>query len=178
MRVFLIAALSLALTAPCLAQTTDTDPATKDDIILYFGTMHSYDMINRMMEVQSQSMRQLMHDQLEQENALPADFDTRMKKALDELIKGMPVDEMIQAMIPAYQNHFTHGDITAMNAFYSSPVGQKVLQVLPSVMQEGMQALNPVLNKYLTEWKEKMQKEFKDTEKSAPKTQKDPAVQN
>jgi hypothetical protein len=25
----------------------------------------------------------------------------------DELIKGMPLDEMTQAMVPAYQKHFT-----------------------------------------------------------------------
>lgn len=175
MRVLVIATLSMLLCAPCLAQTADTDPATKDDIILYFRTMHSYDMVQRMMEVESQSMRQLMHDQLVEENALPADFDTRMKKILDELIKGMPVDEMVQAMIPAYQNHFTHEDITAMNAFYSSPVGQKVLQVLPTVTQEGMQEMMPILNKYLTEWKEKMQTEFKDKEKSAPSAPKVPS---
>ena len=168
MRAFPIAILTIVLCAACVAQTADSEPATRDDVILYFRTMHAYDMVSRLMEVQSQSMRQLLHDQLEQENALPADFDSRMKKILDELVKNMPIDEMIQAMIPAYQNHFTHGDIVAITAFYSSPVGQKVLQVLPSVVQEGNQEMMPILNKYVTEWKEKMQNEFKDM-KNTPK---------
>ena len=162
MRSLWMAALCLLLSAPCLAQNADTDPATKDDVILYFRTMHSNDMVQKMMEVQSNSMRQLMHDQFEKEGNVPADFDTKMQKMMAALIKDMPVDEMTQAMIPAYQKHFTRGDIAAMNAFYASPVGQKVLQELPVVTQEGMQEMMPVLSKYLTEWKEKVDKELKD----------------
>jgi hypothetical protein len=84
---------------------------------------------------------------------------------MDDLRKGMPADEIIDAMIPAYQNHFTRGDIQAMNAFYSSPVGQKVLEQLPAVMQEGMQAAMPIMSKYLTEWKARMQQDVKEMEK-------------
>ena len=87
---------------------------------------------------------------------------------IDELIKGMPMDEITQAMIPAYQNHFTKGDIEAMNAFYSSPVGQKVLEQLPAVMQEGMQAAMPMMTKYISEWQERVKKEFGPAQKSAP----------
>src|SRR5271169_3744302 len=146
MRVFLIATLSLFLSAPALAQTADTDPATKDDVILLFQTMHSHDMMKRMIEVQSKSMQQLMHDQFAtKEKDIPADFDARWKKMMDELYKGMPLDEMTQAMIPAYQKHFTRGDMAAMNAFYASPVGQKVLEELPVVTQEGMQEMMPIL---------------------------------
>ena len=161
MRVFLIAALGIAFCAPCLAQTADTDPATKDDVILYLQTMHTHDLIQRLMEVQSKGMQQMVHDQLAQgTGSVPADFDTRLKKAMDDLIKNIPVDEITQAMIPAYQKHFTHGDIAAMNAFYSSPIGQKVLQELPEVSQEGMQEAMPILKKYLSDWQSRMQ-EFK-----------------
>ncbi len=165
MRTFLFAALCLVLTAPCLAQTADTDPATKDDVLLLFRTMHSFDLIQKMMEVQAQSTEQLLHDQMTQDKDAPPDADARVKKMMDEMIKGMPVDEITQAMVPAYQRHFTHGDIAAMNAFYSSPVGQKVLQELPVVTQEGMQEMMPILNKYLDQWKQRMQKEFEKNSK-------------
>jgi hypothetical protein len=99
---------------------------------------------------------------------LPADFDTRMAKIMDDLIKGMPVDEITQAMIPAYQNHFTKSDIEAMNVFYSSPVGQKVLQELPAVMQEGMQAAMPLMSKYLSDWQQRLKHEFDQPAKSSP----------
>ncbi|HWY20815.1 MAG TPA: DUF2059 domain-containing protein [Candidatus Acidoferrum sp.] len=169
MRIFLMVTLCLALSAPGLAQTSDTDAATRDDIILYLRTMRSHDLMQRTMEVQFQSIQQLMHDQLLQEKGtIPPEFDAHMKKMMDELRKGMPVDEIIDAMIPAYQNHFTRSDVQAMNAFYSSPVGQKVLEQLPAVMQEGMQAAMPIMNKYLTEWKDRMAQDVKELDKSSP----------
>jgi uncharacterized protein len=172
MRSFLTAAfcLILAIAVPCAAQNADTDPATKDDVILFFHTMHSHDMIEKIMQVQSQTMQQMFRDQLARDKSIPPDFDTRWKKMMDQLIKGLPLDEMTEAMIPSYQNHFTRGDIAAMNAFYSSPVGQKVLQELPEVTQEGMKAMMPILTKYLNDWRDRMPQEFNDMSKTSPKS--------
>ena len=177
--------VSFVLVSPAGAQTAASgtaasEPATRDDVILYLRTMHSHDMMQKMMEMQSNSMQQLLRSELEQDNAVAPDFEAHFKKAMGELIKGMPVDDMTQAMIPAYQHHFTKGDIEAMNAFYASPVGQKVLEELPSVTQEGLQDMMPILNKYLTAWRERMHNEFKDAAKKPPpaKNQAAPASQN
>jgi uncharacterized protein len=173
---FLMAAICLVFAAPALAQTPTADePASRDDIILLLRTMHSHDFMQKILAAQSSSMRQIMLDQTKKSGAAPADFDKRFAKAMDDLIKGIPMDEMTQAMIPAYQRHFTHGDIEAMNAFYSSPVGQKVLEELPAVMQEGMKDMTPIILKYVNDWKERMQK---DMESAPAKTSKDSAVQN
>lgn len=170
MKRLLVALACLAFSVSGLAQTAD-EPASKDDVILYLRTMHSHDMFQRVMEVQSQNMQQLFRDQLlKEKGSVPSEFDAHFKKSMDDLIKGMPIDEITQAMIPAYQQHFSKSDIEAMNAFYSSPVGQKVLQQLPVVMQEGSQAAMPIMSKYLTEWKERMQKEMKELEKDAAPT--------
>jgi uncharacterized protein len=169
MRAFLIIVFSCLFSGSLLgqsavAQAADNDPATRDDVILLFRTMHSHDMLQKMIEVQSKTMQQLLHDQLAtKEKDIPADFDARWKKMMDELYKDMPLDQMTQAMIPAYQKHFTHGDIAAMNAFYSSPVGQKVLDELPVVTQEGMQEMMPILMKYMEQWKARMQKELENS---------------
>jgi hypothetical protein len=172
------AALCLALTAPAFAQTASSEPASRDDVILYLRTMHSHDLMQKMMEAQSQSMQQMFRDQLGKDKGLPPDFEAHFKKVMADLVKGMPVDEMTQAMIPAYQKHFTKGDIEAMNTFYSSPVGQKVLQELPVVTQEGMQEMMPILNKYIGEWKDRMQQEFQDTRKPPSKDQATAPAQN
>jgi len=162
MKRLLIALACLAFCAPGLAQTAD-EPASRDDVILYLRTMQTHDMFQRVMQVQSQSMQQLFRDQIMKEKgSVPPEFDAHFKKAMDDMIKNMPIDEITQAMIPAYQKHFTKSDLTAMNAFYSSPVGQKVLQELPVVMQEGSQAAMPVLTKYLSEWKDRMQQDVKE----------------
>ncbi len=168
MRRLLIAAAIVLTALPGFAQNAD-DPATKDDVIVYLRTMHSHDLMKRTMEVQVQAMQQLLRQQIMKEKgSVPADFDTRMTKLMGELVKNVPTDEIAQAMIPAYQKHFTHGDIEAMNAFYSSPLGQKVLEELPAVMQEGMQAAMPILSKYVSDWKERMKEEFESEKKPAP----------
>jgi uncharacterized protein len=165
---WLIALVFVTFSLPCLAQNAD-DPASRDDILLLLQTMHSHDLLQRTMEVQTQSMRQLFHDMLMKDaGKVPPDFDARFNKAMANLIKGMPMDEIMQAMIPAYQKHFTHGDIAAMNTFYSSPVGQKVLQELPGVMQDGMRAATPILIKYITDGQERMKHDLEPAEKSSP----------
>jgi hypothetical protein len=171
MKRLLIAFACFAFFAPGLVQSglaqSANEPATRDDVILYLRTMHTHDLFQRTMEVQSQAMQQMMHDQMVQDKgSVPADFDARRKKLMDDLVKNMPVDEITNAMIPAYQNHFTKSDIEAMNAFYSSPVGQKVIEELPAVMQEGMQAAMPIMNNYLTEWKGRMQQEMQEMQKT------------
>ncbi len=169
MKGLLIALACLTLALPSLAQNAD-DPATKDDVILYLRTMHSHDLMQKSVAVQFESMRQLIREQIAKDKGMvPADFDTRFKKIMDDMAKNMPFDDIIQAMIPAYEKHFTHGDIEAMNAFYSSPVGQKVLEELPAVMQEGMQAAMPVLSKYITDSQERMKHEFDTGDGKQPK---------
>lgn len=166
MKRLLLVFACIALSLPCIAQNSD-EPASKDDIILYLRTMHSHDLMVRTMQVQSKAMQKLFADQITKEKgSLPPDFESRMGKIMDELVKDMPIDQITEAMIPTYQNHFTKGDIDAMNKFYSSPVGQKVLEQLPAVMQEGMQAAMPIMSKYLGDWQERIKKEFESSEKS------------
>src|SRR5689334_6503981 len=161
MKQLVLAAICVICTINVLAQNAGDEAPSKDDVILYLRTMRSHDMMQRMMEVQGQSMQNLFRDMIMREKGhVPPEFDSEFTKAMDELIKGMPFDQLLEAMIPAYQKHFTKSDIAAMNAFYASPVGQKVLEELPAVLQEGNQAAMPVLSKYMSDWKEKMQHQF------------------
>ncbi len=178
MKLLPIAFACLAFTVSGLAQSAD-EPASRDDVILYLRTMHSHDMFKRVMEVQSESMQKIFRDQiLQDKGTVPADFNQHMKKMMDDLIKNMPIDEITQAMIPTYQKHFTKNDIEAMNTFYSSPVGQKVIEELPVVMQEGMQAAMPILANYISGWKNHAQQQMKEMEKTtAPNSEPQPPQQ-
>ena len=116
-------------------------------------------------------MRNLFRDMVTREKGnVPSEFDAEFKKAMDELIKGMPVDQIMEAMIPAYQEHFTKSDIAAMNAFYGSPLGQKVLEELPAVLQEENQAAMPILSKCMSDWNDKMQHQFEQMKSGPAKT--------
>lgn len=174
MKHLLIAITCFFLSAPGIAQSADA-PASRDDVILLLQTMHSHELLQKMLAAQSSAMRQMLHDQVVREKGtVPPDFEEHFAKITDEMMKGMPVDDIAQAMIPAYQKHFNHGDIEAMNAFYASPVGQKVLEELPAVTQEGMQAAMPIMNKYLADWKERMRTEMN----HSPKAGKNSTVQD
>ena len=178
MKRLLVPIVCLLFIAPAFAQGADEAPS-KDDILLYLRTMHSHDMMRRTMEVQAQSMQQLFRDMLLKEKGkLPDNFESLFKKAMDDLIKGMPTDEIVQAMIPAYQKHFTKGDLEAMTAFYSSPTGQKVLQELPEVLREGNQAAMPILSKYLGEWQERMKHDFEPIKPGSPQKGQKVVIEN
>jgi uncharacterized protein len=71
-------------------------------------------------------------------DATPAQL-AQVDKFAENLFKDMPINEMIDAMIPIYQKHLTKEDLGAILAFYSSPVGQKLQREQPAMMQEGMQ---------------------------------------
>lgn len=71
-------------------------------------------------------------------NATPAQM-ADVDQFADGLFKNMPVDEMIDAMVPIYQKHLTKDDMDGILAFYASPVGQKLQREQPAMMQEAMQ---------------------------------------
>lgn len=65
--------------------------------------------------------------------------DPRIPQAFwEKLAKRMDAREMLELAVPVYDKHYTLEDIRAVNAFYASPVGQKVLAATPLVMQETM----------------------------------------
>jgi hypothetical protein len=82
-----------------------------------------------------------------------------MNAMMDDMFSNMPMDEMMQAMIPAYQKHFTKGDIDNLVAFYSSPTGAKLLQEMPAIMAEAMQDTMPIMTKYMDTVQTRLQKE-------------------
>jgi len=75
----------------------------------------------------------------------------------------------MQAMMPAYQRHFTKGDIDSLIAFYSSPTGQKLLNELPGIMSESMQAMMPIMERYMETVKQQVNQEFAQALKDSDK---------
>jgi hypothetical protein len=59
---------------------------------------------------------------------------------IDDAIGDLPLDEMVEAMVPIYRRHLSKSDVEEMIRFFGGPVGQKLLREQPQMMQEGMQA--------------------------------------
>lgn len=56
----------------------------------------------------------------------------------NEFRDELNVDDLMTQIIPVYEKHFTHEEIKQLIDFYKTPLGQKTISVLPSVMQESM----------------------------------------
>jgi uncharacterized protein len=159
-RFFLPALLCLSFCCCAVAQQTDDTPATKEDVQRYFDAMHLHEMITQMFDAMAKPMHQLVHDQyVKDKDKLPSDFEEQMNKQMDGMFKDMPWDEMIQAMVPAYQKHLTKGDLDAIVAFYSSPTGQKLLREMPAMTAESMQTMMPILQKYMEKMQNRIQEQ-------------------
>ena len=65
----------------------------------------------------------------------------RCRIIVSEVIRDLVADEkLIDEITNIYARHFTEDDVRDMIAFYETPIGKKTLEVMPTLMQEGMQA--------------------------------------
>ena len=132
------------LVAPAFSQIPADTPATRDDVLALFSLMHIREQVTTVMESVAAQQRQIMHDSLRRQvpRVSPAEY-ARLDQFMADIMKELPVDGMIDDMIPVYQKHLNKGDVAAMDAFYSSATGQKLLREMPAMTAESMQAANP-----------------------------------
>lgn len=135
----------LLLASVCLAQQNPADaPASKEDVEKYLAIMHTRDMMKNMSLTISKQLRQVTTEMLRKQSNVTPEMQERLDALTDDIVKKMPIDEMLDAMIPVYQKHFTKGNIDDLVAFYSTSTGQKVVKELPSITAEAMQAVQPI----------------------------------
>jgi len=56
----------------------------------------------------------------------------------DRFAKKISGSELLEKIVPLYDKYYSLEDLRAVNEFYSSPAGQRVLSTLPQIMQESM----------------------------------------
>jgi uncharacterized protein len=76
-------------------------------------------------------MGQMISAFRKQPNNLPEEFWAGMEKKFD-------TSDLIKQLEPIYARHFEIADLKAMNAFYSTETGKRMVAKLPVVMQESM----------------------------------------
>jgi hypothetical protein len=118
---------------------------TREDILRLFDllqiTKTMSAAVNAAKQQSAQITEQIIRDKMPY--ATPEQKKEFREMVEDVMRQGMGDDalkEMLDATIPVYQRHLTKSDVEAMVAFYSSPVGQKILQEQPAMVQESMTA--------------------------------------
>ncbi len=57
------------------------------------------------------------------------DFET-------EFLNDIKVDDLVQLVVPVYDKYYSEAEIDQLTAFYKSPLGQKMVASMPTMMEE------------------------------------------
>jgi uncharacterized protein len=145
-------------------------PADKEDIQKLFHTLHLAEMMQNLMTTSMQQQKQLTHDTLKKKMpSMTEDEFKRMDVFIDEFAKTIDLNGMLGDMIPVYQRHLSKHDVSAMLAFYNTPTGQKLLREQPAMMSEGMQAMQPRMQKVMSDLMDRVEQMVReDSGKTVP----------
>ena len=160
----LFAATVVAQQPPAPAAPAET-PATREDILRLFAAMHVQEQIRTTMQVMMEQQRRMIGEMMRKRNRRVTDED--IEKAGDsaqEFMKNFPLEDMVEDMIPVYQKHLTKPDVDVMEAFYSSPTGQKLVREQPAMAGESMQAVSLRVKRALELAMQRAEQQAKDDE--------------
>jgi hypothetical protein len=119
------------------SEVVPPDAASRAQIMTLFDLLQ----VRRTMASMAVNMKKAMAATMEQglRSKVPNPTPKQLKQIqvmIDSAMDDVPIDELINALIPVYQRHFSKTDVDELIRFYASPVGQKYLREQPQMMQE------------------------------------------
>jgi len=159
-------ALCLLFAFPSFAQQSTADgPASKEDIQRYLNMVHMRDRMNDMRDAETKSIHRVVHELVEKQPDLPPSFEPRMHQMVDDMLDDVSVDKMMKAVEPVYEKHLTKGEMDALFAFYSTPMGQKILKELPGITSDATKAAAGLMQNMASTMIDRLQNEIEEMEK-------------
>jgi hypothetical protein len=149
------------------------DAPTHDQIMKLVDLLQLRRNMALMMDGMKQAMKQGAEQAFRERvpNPTPKQLEA-LNGMVDDMMADMPLDEMVEAMVPIYRRHLSRTDVDEIIRFYSSAVGQKLLREQPQMIQEGMQAGVEIQQKRMDQMMAKIRER---TEKMAEEEEKDKA---
>jgi hypothetical protein len=93
-------------------------------------------LANQSLDGLDKSMRSIVSDSLP-----PGEYREKLVSLFMEKFRSKwNTDQLMDLMIPIYDKYYSDDEIKALIQIYQTPVGQKMLSVLPKVMAESQQA--------------------------------------
>lgn len=131
----------LSSEARATEETFAPDAPTHDQVMTLLDLLQVRKMMATMMDGMKQAMKQGAEETFRERvpDPTPKQLEA-LHGMIDDAIGDMPLDEMVEAMVPIYRRHLLKSDVEEMIRFFGGPVGQKLLREQPQMMQEGMQA--------------------------------------
>jgi uncharacterized protein len=106
------------------AQTQESSDAKKEDILKLMKLTGSDQMARQILSQMIAAMKPGAP-------RVPETFWTEFMAEVD-------TNELMDMLVPVYDKHFTQEEIRQMIEFYETPVGRKIIEAMPQVMQESM----------------------------------------
>jgi uncharacterized protein len=150
-------AAEAAAQAKSKVEAFPADAPTHDQVMTLLDLLQIRKMMATMMDGMQQAMKQGAERSFRERVPDPT---PKQLEALNGMVEdafgGLPMDEMVEAMVPIYRRHLSKSDVDEMIRFFGGPVGQKLLREQPQMMQEGMRAGAAVAKKRMEEIKIKI----------------------
>lgn len=143
--------------AEAVAQTSPppTEPASREDVQNLFAVLKLDRMMQVTMQAAAEQMKTNLPELMRQQNIeIPKD---QLDALTEDIFHDYPMKAVLDSMIPVYQKHLNKGDVGNILAFYQSPTGQKMLNEMPEMSKEAMQAANPVMKEWMSSLMQRMQ---------------------
>lgn len=133
-------------------------PPTREDVLNLFSLMHVREQVATVMEAIARQQRAIVHDNLKRQTPHITTRDlARLDKFTADIMNELPIEGMLEDMVPVYQKHLNKSDVDAMSAFYSSAPGQKLVREMPAMTTESMQAASPRIQAFMDKVMERAQ---------------------
>ena len=145
------------LSAEAVAQTTagNSEPASRQDVENLFAMLKLDRMMQVTMTSAAEQMKNNLPELMKQQNIqIPQE---QLDAMAEDIFRDYPMKEVLDSMIPVYQKHLTKVDVANILAFYQTPTGQKMLNEMPEMSKEAMQAANPVMKQWMATMMQRMQ---------------------
>lgn len=121
-----IVLLLLGSVPTAVAQESSSDvPSAKADSI------RSLIRMTRGEQIAEQVFNRVLRLQKQKHPDVPDQWWSKMRENAD-------FDGLIQQLIPIYAQHFSQREINKLLDFYRTPLGQKTIEKMPTIMQESM----------------------------------------
>lgn len=172
LRIVLAGMLLGLLPAPLLAQATPQqkiEPAKQADIRRLLDLMGTKKLMEQMMS--------MMHEQIRSSLTRSLPQNERGRKMLDAFFQKFRTkfnpELVIENVVPIYDKYLSAEDVKGLVQFYESPLGQRMIKVLPEITREaqllgsqlGQRAGEEAMVELLSEYPE-----LKETLKAPPKS--------
>ena len=127
MKIFTYISLFLFLLPITILAQTEEDQSFKKDVKRLFES-------NGSKELYLASLPQIISTF----KNMRTDIPDKIWDELEKEMSGESINELMDMLIPVYQNHFSHEEIKELISFYESPIGKKLAVKMPEITKESM----------------------------------------